>query len=58
MEKIYSSIEIENVLFKHKDIIDAAVVAKKDEKWGEVPCAFITLKKNSVIKESRIIRFL
>ena len=52
-----SSIEIENVLFKHKDIIDAAVVAKKDEKWGEVPCAFVTLKKNSTLKEDEIIQF-
>ncbi|MDC0164280.1 AMP-binding protein [Candidatus Pelagibacter bacterium] len=52
-----SSIEIENVLFKLKDVVDVAVVAKKDEKWGEVPCAFITLKKNSVLEESRIIDF-
>ena len=52
-----SSIEIENVLFKHKDIIDAAVVAKKDEKWGEVPCAFVTLKKNSTLKANEIIQF-
>ena len=52
-----SSIEIENVLFKHKDIIDAAVVAKKDEKWGEVPCAFVTLKKNSTLKAKEIIQF-
>tara|TARA_Y100001970_G_scaffold189806_1_gene230725 strand:+ start:2695 stop:4293 length:1599 start_codon:yes stop_codon:yes gene_type:complete len=52
-----SSIEIENVLFKHSDIIDAAVVAKKDEKWGEVPCAFITLKKDSILNEAEIIEF-
>ena len=52
-----SSIEIENVLFKHKDIIDAAVVAKKDEKWGEVPCAFVTLKKNSKLRTKEIIQF-
>ena len=52
-----SSIEIENVLFKHPDIIDVAVVAKKDNKWGEVPCAFVKLKKNSLLKESKIIDF-
>ena len=52
-----SSIEIENVLFKHKDIIDAAVVAKKDDKWGEVPCAFVTLKKNSTLKAKEIFQF-
>ena len=40
-----------------KEIIDAAVVAKRDKKWGEVPCAFITLKKNSTLKESKIIEF-
>ena len=52
-----SSIEIENVLFKHPDIIDAAVVAKKDDVWGESPCAFVQLKENSPLKESQIIDF-
>ncbi len=52
-----SSIEIENVLYKLNDIIDVAVVAKKDDKWGEVPCAFITLKKNSILNELKIIQF-
>ena len=52
-----STIEIENVLYQHPDIIDAAVVGKKDEKWGEIPCAFITLKNNSSITEQQIIDF-
>ena len=52
-----SSIEIENVLYKLDDIIDVAVVAKKDDKWGEVPCAFISLKKNSSLNELKIIQF-
>ena len=52
-----STIEIENVLFKHPKIIDAAVVAKKDKKWGEVPCAFITLKKYSTLTEQEVIDF-
>ena len=52
-----STIEIENVLSQHPDIIDAAVVGKKDEKWGEIPCAFITLKNNSSITEQQIINF-
>ena len=52
-----STIEIENVLYQHPDIIDAAVVGKKDEKWGEIPCAFITLKNNSSITEQQIINF-
>jgi fatty-acyl-CoA synthase len=38
-----SSLEIEDVLFKHPAIMEAAVVAKPDEKWGETPCAFVTL---------------
>jgi fatty-acyl-CoA synthase len=38
-----SSIEIEDVLFKHDSISEAAVVARSDEKWGETPCAFVTL---------------
>jgi len=52
-----SSIEIENVLFHHPDIINAAVVGKKDEKWGEVPCAFITLKKKSSLTEQQVVDF-
>ena len=39
-----SSVEIEDLLFKHPDILEAAVVAKSDEKWGETPCAFVTLR--------------
>ena len=39
-----SSLEIEETLYKHSDIMEAAVVARPDEKWGETPCAFITLK--------------
>jgi fatty-acyl-CoA synthase len=52
-----STIEIENVLYQHPDITDAAVVGKKDEKWGEIPCAFITLKMNSSITEQQIIDY-
>ena len=52
-----STIEIENILFQHPDVIDAAVVAKQDEKWGEVPCAFVTLKQNTSITEHDIIEF-
>jgi 3-(methylthio)propionyl---CoA ligase len=39
-----SSIEIEEVLYRHPQIMEAAVVAKPDDKWGETPCAFVTLK--------------
>ena len=39
-----STIEVEDVLYSHPAILEAAVVAKPDEKWGETPCAFVTLK--------------
>jgi fatty-acyl-CoA synthase len=42
-----SSIEVEDVLFKHPAVQAAAVVAKQDDKWGETPCAFIELKPGS-----------
>ena len=42
-----STIEIENVLYRHPAILEAAVVAKPDEKWGEVPCAFVTLRADA-----------
>ncbi len=39
-----SSLEVEEALYKHPQIMEAAVVARPDEKWGETPCAFVTLK--------------
>jgi fatty-acyl-CoA synthase len=39
-----SSLEVEEVLYRHPDVMEAAVVAKPDPHWGEVPCAFVTLK--------------
>jgi fatty-acyl-CoA synthase len=42
-----SSIEVEEVLYRHPQIMEAAVVAKPDEKWGETPCAFVTLKADA-----------
>ena len=39
-----SSIEVENALYRHPAVIEAAVVARPDEKWGETPCAFIELR--------------
>ena len=41
-----SSLEVEEALYQHPDIMEAAVVARPDDKWGETPCAFITLKPN------------
>jgi fatty-acyl-CoA synthase len=40
-----SSIEVEDTLYRHPAVLEAAVVARSDEKWGETPCAFITLKE-------------
>jgi fatty-acyl-CoA synthase len=42
-----SSIEIEAALYRHAAVLEAAVVAKPDEKWGESPCAFVTLKDDA-----------
>ncbi len=39
-----SSIEVEDVLYRHPDVLAAAVVAKPDARWGETPCAFVELK--------------
>lgn len=39
-----SSLEVEEVLYKHRSVMEAAVVARPDEKWGETPQAFVTLK--------------
>lgn len=53
-----SSVEVEDVLHRHPSILYAAVVAQPDEKWGEVPCAFIELKPESRgMQESEVIAF-
>jgi len=52
-----SSLEVEDVLYKHPAVLFAAVVAKPDSKWGEVPCAFVELKDNALATEAEIIAF-
>ncbi|MEM1161236.1 MAG: acyl-CoA synthetase, partial [Pseudomonadota bacterium] len=52
-----SSIEVEDVLFKHPAVAMAAVVAKADEKWGETPCAFIELKDGATATSEELIAF-
>ena len=52
-----SSIEVESVLFKHPDVLSAAVVAKPDDKWGETPCAFLEMKADSTATPEDIIQF-
>ena len=53
-----STIELEGVLYRHHGVLEAAVVARPDEKWGETPCAFITLKADHQnVSEAEIISF-
>ncbi len=50
-----SSIEVEDVLYRHPDVLAAAVVAKPDPKWGETPCAFVELKEGSTTTAEGIV---
>lgn len=50
-----SSIEVEDVLYRHPAVLAAAVVAKPDEKWGETPCAFLEIKPGVQVTEQDII---
>ena len=50
-----SSIEVEDVLYKHPSVLACGVVAKADEKWGETPCAFIELRPGSTATADEII---
>jgi fatty-acyl-CoA synthase len=50
-----SSIEVEDVLYRHPAVMAAAVVAMPSEKWGETPCAFIELRPGAVVGEQEII---
>lgn len=52
-----SSIEIEDILYSHPAVLEAAIVARPDDKWGETPCAFIALKDDSAVTEADIIAF-
>ncbi len=52
-----SSIEVEEALYRHPAVAVAAVVAKPDDKWGEVPCAFVELKPGAAADEADIIAF-
>jgi len=52
-----SSVEVEGVLMGHPDVNLAAVVAKPDDKWGEVPCAFVELKPGCTADEAALIAF-
>ena len=52
-----SSVEVENIIAKHKAVSLVAVVAKQDEKWGETPCAFIELIEGKEATEESIINY-
>ena len=52
-----STIEVENVLYRHPDVVEAAVVGRPDEKWGETPCAFLLTKEGSDLTEEAVIEF-
>jgi fatty-acyl-CoA synthase len=52
-----STIEIEETLYTHPSILEAAVVGKPDDHWGETPCAFAVLKEGAEATEDEIINF-
>src|SRR5207247_5458759 len=50
-----SSLEVEEVLYRHPAVMAAAVVARPDPKWGETPCAFVELKPGANVTALEII---
>ena len=50
-----SSLEVEDVLYRHPAILAAAVVAKPDPRWGETPCAFVELKAGAKVTEKELV---
>jgi fatty-acyl-CoA synthase len=52
-----SSLEVEQVLYSHSDILECAVIGKLDEKWGEVPLAFVVLREGAMVSPQEIIDF-
>ena len=52
-----SSVEIENTLYRHPEVLETGVVAQPDERWGETPCAFVGLKEGSRVSEQDLIEF-
>ena len=50
-----SSIEVEDVLYRHPAVLAAAVVAKADTRWGETPCAFVEIKSGALVTELEIV---
>ena len=50
-----SSLEVEDVLYRHPAVLAAAVVAQPDPKWGETPCAFVEVKPGATLSEQELI---
>src|SRR5262249_8327756 len=53
-----SSLEVEEALYRHPQVLEAAVVARPDAHWGETPCAFVTLKPGASATAEQILSFL
>ena len=52
-----SSIEVEGLLYKHASVLEAAVIAAPDERWGEVPYAVVVLKPGANASEAELVEF-
>ncbi len=52
-----SSLEVERVLYEHPAVLEAAIVARPDDKWGEVPHAYVLLREDAVVSEQDLIEF-
>jgi fatty-acyl-CoA synthase len=52
-----ASVEVERALSNHPSVLEAAVVAGPDPKWGEVPIAFVTLKPGTAAQEAELIAY-
>ena len=52
-----SSLEVEEVLYRHPKVLEAAVVARPDPKWGESPCAFVSLRPGETAEADEVIAF-
>ena len=50
-----SSLEVEEVLYRHPQVLEAAVVARPDAKWGETPCAFVTPRQGAEALSAEVI---
>ncbi|GKD29039.1 probable acyl-activating enzyme 1, peroxisomal, partial [Tanacetum coccineum] len=52
-----STIEVESVLFRHPAVLEAAVVGRPDDHWGETPCAFVMVKEGYKLTADELIEF-